>query len=164
MRIEILKNGEVTNVIVADEAFAEAVYPGAWRVAAQAPVQTMIEPFAVVITGITISPEHADKAQIEPDFSAMKLPVGAVVTINAQVRMRGIKVPGFNADFAMPMRSTDGQMRYLDVRFNDGATTFSATMNDAKRWEVTRDLINSGLPSAAHMDFAGIVITAVEGA
>lgn len=32
MNIEILKDGEVVNVIVADEAFAEEHYPGQWRV------------------------------------------------------------------------------------------------------------------------------------
>lgn len=38
--IEILDaDGSVTNVIVADEAFAEAQHPGAWRVAAVQPVQ-----------------------------------------------------------------------------------------------------------------------------
>lgn len=35
--IEILRDGEVVNVILADEEFAEAMYPGAWRVAAVQP-------------------------------------------------------------------------------------------------------------------------------
>lgn len=35
MKIEILLNGEVDNTIEADEAFAEANYPGSWRIAAQ---------------------------------------------------------------------------------------------------------------------------------
>lgn len=34
MRIEILDGETVTNVILADEAFAEQQHPGAWRVAA----------------------------------------------------------------------------------------------------------------------------------
>ena len=62
----------------------------------------------------------------------------------------------------MPMRGSDGLMRYLNIEFTDGRATFTAEMKDSKRWEVTRELINSGLPAAAHMDFAGIVITAVE--
>ena len=38
--IEILNaDGSVTNVIVADEAFAQQQHPGAWRVAAVQPVQ-----------------------------------------------------------------------------------------------------------------------------
>ena len=41
LNIEILKNGEVENVILADEAFAEAnLPPGTWRVAAVQPVET----------------------------------------------------------------------------------------------------------------------------
>ena len=35
MRIEIMDGDTVINIIKADEAFAEAHYPGAWRVAAQ---------------------------------------------------------------------------------------------------------------------------------
>ena len=35
--IEILQDGEVINVILADEEFAEAMHPGAWRVAAIQP-------------------------------------------------------------------------------------------------------------------------------
>lgn len=33
MRIDILENGVVVNTINADEEFAEAHYPGAWRIA-----------------------------------------------------------------------------------------------------------------------------------
>ena len=35
--IEILRDGTVVNVILADEDFAEAMHPGAWRVAAVQP-------------------------------------------------------------------------------------------------------------------------------
>lgn len=125
-----------------------------------APAPTTVPTVAIV--SITVSPEHAERAQIAPDFSSIKLPVGADVTINAELRMHGQRIPGFEAEFALPLRSTDGLMRYLDVRFADGRTTFAARMNDSKRWEVTRDLVNSNLPAEAHMDFAGIVITAVE--
>lgn len=122
----------------------------------QAPIPT------VVITGIVVSPEHAGRAQIAPDFSTLKLPVGATVTIQAELRFNGQRIPDFAGEFALPLRSSDGLMRYLDVKFVEGRTTFVASMNDSKRWEVTRDLVNSNLPAEAHMDFAGIVITAVE--
>lgn len=118
----------------------------------------------VVITGITVSPDHAARAHIASDFSSMKLPVGATVTINAELQMAGQRLAGFAADFAMPMRSTDGVMRYLDMRFENGQANFSAVMSDSKRWEVTQELVNSSLPPESHMGFAGIVITAVEGA
>ncbi len=158
--IEINIEGE-WQPIAADAAFAEAVYPGAWRtVEEHAPAPVALP--SVVITGITADADHADRAQIAPDFSALKLPVGATVTIHAELRMGGKRIPGFAAEFAMPLRSTDGLLRYLDVRFADGKTSFSAVMTDSKRWEATQDLINSSLPPAAHMQFAGVVITAVE--
>ena len=117
---------------------------------------------AVVIKAITVDPDHADRAQIAPDFSALKLPVGATVTIEAELQYAGQRVQGFAAEFAMPLRSTDGLLRHLDVRFADGAAVFSAVMSDSKRWEATQELINSNLPPDLHMQFAGVVITAVE--
>ena len=161
MAVEINVDG-LWQPIAADPAFAEAVYPGAWRPMGSEPVAPAELP-EVVITAITVDPGHADRAQIAPDFSALKLPVGATVTIDAELRMAGQRIPGFAAEFAMPLRSSDGLMRYLDVRFANGATTFSAVMTDSKRWEATQELINSNLPAEAHMQFAGVLITAVEG-
>lgn len=117
---------------------------------------------AVVITAISVSEEYADRAVIASDFLTMKLPVGSAVTIDVELQHQGQRVPGFGEEFAMPMRSTDGRMRYINIAFQDGRAQFTAAMNDSKRWEVTRELINSGLPPEAHMEFAGIIITAVE--
>ena len=39
--IEILQNGTVVDTILADEEFAEAMHPGAWRVAAVQPEPSM---------------------------------------------------------------------------------------------------------------------------
>ena len=159
--IEINING-TWQPIAADAAFAEAVYPGQWRVVDEpVPPEPAVLP-TVVITGITVDEASADRAVIAPDFRTMKLPVGAVVTINVELQVQGQRVPGFAEEFAMPMRSTDLLMRHIDIKFVDGRATFVAAMNDSKRWEVSRELINSGLPPEAHMDFAGIVITAVE--
>ena len=158
--IEINING-AWQAIAADAAFAEAAYPGAWR-AVEDPATEPAERPEVVITGIAVDEPYAARAQIAPNFSALKLPVGATVTINAELQYAGQRVPGFAAEFAMPLRSTDGLLRYLDVRFVDGRTTFSAVMSDSKRWEVTQELVNSSLPADSHMEFAGIVITAVE--
>ncbi|TDS74683.1 hypothetical protein, partial [Comamonas sp. JUb58] len=126
-----------------------------------APPEPALRP-AVVLTGIAVDEPYAARAQIAPDFSALKLPVGATVTITAELQMGGQRISGFAAEFAMPMRSSDLLYRYLDVQFVDGQAVFSAVMSDSKRWEVDAELINSGLPPEAHMDFAGIVITAVE--
>lgn len=116
----------------------------------------------VVITAISVDEANSARAVIAPDFSNMKLPVGSAVTIDVELKVAGQRVTGFDEAFAMPMRSTDGAMRYINIPFSDGRASFTAEMKDSKRWEVTRDLINSGLPPEAHMDFAGITITAVE--
>lgn len=141
-----------------ENLIGKAYDPGSGEFSAPAPPALPV----VVITSISVSPEHAERAQIAPDFTALKLPVGATVTIQAELQLQGQRIPGFTGEFALPLRSSDGLMRYLDVQFVDGRTTFVASMNDSKRWEVTRDLVNSNLPAEAHMDFAGIVITAVE--
>ena len=162
MRIEILKDGAVENTILADETFAQAVYPGRWRIAEEPEAPTPTAAPEVVITAISVDEAHADSAQIAPDFSTLKLPVGATATITAELQVGGSRITGFSADFAMPMRSTEGSYRHLDVRFVDGVAVFSAVMSDSKRWEVNKDLINSNLPTDQHMEFAGVTITAVE--
>lgn len=182
MDYALIKNGRVENVIVADAEFAQliatdwdAVEPLAagagigwsWSAAGgfAPPLLASPEPVAlpaVVITSVSVDEANAARAVIAPDFSSMKLPVGSAVTIDVELQYQGQRVPGFGEEFAMPMRSTDGMMRHIDIKFTDGRATFTAAMNDSRRWEVTRELINSGLPPEAHMDFAGIVITAVE--
>lgn len=159
--IEIYIN-DAWQPIAADTAFAEAAYPGQWRVVDEpAPPEPVVRP-TVVLTRIAVDEPYAARAQIAADFSALKLPVSATVTITAELQMGGQRILGFAAEFAMPMRSSDGLYRYLDVQFVDGQAVFSAVMIDSKRWGVDRELINSGLPPEDHMDFAGIVITAVE--
>ena len=165
MKIEILNElGEVENTIIADEEFAEQFYSGRWREAIKqepGPIEPIVLPI-IVITNMTVSDDPRGVARIADDFTTLKMPVGATVTIDAELRYGGELVPSFGEEFAMPLRSTDGSMRYINVQFESGKTTFSATMNDSKRWEVDKELINSDLPQEAHMDFAGVVITAVE--
>ena len=48
MRIEILDGETVINTIIADEAFAEQHYPGAWRVAGEQWAITQAPPAAIV--------------------------------------------------------------------------------------------------------------------
>lgn len=167
---------------MADEAFVALVAPDwdaveplaagagigwSWSAAGgfEPPVVAGPEPVAlpaVVITSVTVDEANAARAVIAPDFSSMKLPVGSAVTIDVELQLQGQRVPGFGEEFAMPMRSTDGAVRFINIAFDDGRAQFTAEMKDSKRWEVTPELINSGLPPEAHMDFAGIVITAVE--
>lgn len=182
MDLALIKNGRVENVVVGDAEFAALIAPDwdaveplaagvgigwSWSAADgfEPPVVVGPEPVAlpaVVITSVTVDEANAARAVIAPDFSSMKLPVGSAVTIDVELQWQGQRVPGFGEEFAMPMRSTDGMMRHIDIKFTDGRARFVAVMNDSRRWEVTPELINSGLPPEAHMDFPGIVITAVE--
>lgn len=69
--IEILDaDGSVTNVIVADEAFAQQQHPGAWRVAAVQPVQ---EPAPVLrrITRLAFLSRFADAEAVAIDLASI---------------------------------------------------------------------------------------------
>lgn len=175
--IAIIENDVIVNVTVGDLAWTQAAFPdddvilcpegagigwvrrgGDWMPPGEpGPVELP----TIAITNMTIANDPSGVARIAPDFTTLKMPVGATVTIDAELRFGGQVVP-LTQDFAMPLRSTDGFKRFINVQFADGLTTFSATMSDSKRWEVDKALINSDLPEAMHMDFAGVVITAVE--
>lgn len=69
--IEILDaEGNVTNVIVADEAFAQQQHPGAWRVAAAQPVQ---EPAPVLrrITRLAFLSRFSDAEAVAVDLASI---------------------------------------------------------------------------------------------
>jgi len=69
--IEILDaEGNVTNVIVADEAFAQQQHPGAWRVAAVQPVR---EPAPVLrrITRLAFLSRFADSEAVAIDLASI---------------------------------------------------------------------------------------------
>lgn len=177
--LAIIESGVITNVIVAELDWAEAALPDAeviecpegvgigWIRSGEdwiAPGSEAPEPAelpVIVITNMTVTNDPGGVARIAPDFTTLKIPVGATVTIEAELRKFEQIVP-LTQDFAMPLRSTDGFKRFINLQFVDGLTTFRATMNDSKRWEATKELINSDLPPETHMDFAGFVITAVE--
>ena len=76
MRIEIIENDIVVNTIMADEAFAEANYPGAWRVATEQD-ETVPVPGDVRITKLAFRNRftQAEKAALE--FAALDDPNAA---------------------------------------------------------------------------------------
>lgn len=110
----------------------------------------------VVITSVSVDEANAAHAVIDAGYSNTKLPIGAAVALGIELQLQGQRVRSFNEEYAIPMRSTERMMRIINIAFRDGSARFTAEMNDSKRWEVTRELINSGLPAKAHMDFAGI--------
>lgn len=70
-RIEILDaDGNVTNVIVADEAFADAQHPGAWRLAADQPEQVPV-PELRHITRLAFLSRFADAEAVAIDLASI---------------------------------------------------------------------------------------------
>lgn len=161
MKVELIKNGEVVNRIEAPLDLLLSGVFGEWREIKEQvaePEPEIIIP-ELVITAIT---SDASTAVIAPDFSWMRLPVEATVTITVELRYAGHLISDFNGQFAMPMKSSDGLFRHIGVTFTNGVAVFSAVMKDSKRWEVTEALVNQDLATEQYMKFAGIVITAIE--
>ena len=76
MRIEIIENDIVVNTIMANEAFAEANYPGAWRVAAgQDETVPVPEDFRITKLAFRNRFTQAEKAALE--FAALDDPSDA---------------------------------------------------------------------------------------
>ena len=70
-RIEILDaDGNVTNVIVADETFAEAQHPGAWRLAAVQPEQVPV-PELRHITRLAFLSRFSDSEAVAIDLASI---------------------------------------------------------------------------------------------
>lgn len=80
MRIELLDGNAVINTINADEKFAEANYPGAWRVAAVQDEPSAAAP-ALRITRLAFLDRFADAEAVQIDLAS----IGATVEA-AQVR------------------------------------------------------------------------------
>ena len=70
-RIEILDaDGNVTNVIVADEGFADAQHPGAWRLAAVQPEQVPV-PELRHITRLAFLSRFSDSEAVAIDLASI---------------------------------------------------------------------------------------------
>lgn len=74
MRIEIIEDDKIVNTIEADEAFAEANYPGAWRVAAEQP-EPPITPEDARITRLAFVDRFTDAEAVAIDLAS----IGATV-------------------------------------------------------------------------------------
>lgn len=75
MRIEILDGTTVVNTIEADEAFAEAQHPGAWRVAAEQVETAPVEDLR--ITRLAFLDRFADAEAVAIDLASLGATVQA---------------------------------------------------------------------------------------
>lgn len=150
----------VLQTIVADEAFVEAVHPGRWRRVEPPQADPQQRP-AVVITSISADPEHAAKTRVSDDMREVTVPVGATLTVQAELRAGDDVVP-LTEDFRLPLVSTDGRQRLVLANMVNGQLTVSVAMRDSRLWRITEADINEHLPDAKKMVFAGLTIYAVE--
>lgn len=152
--------GAVINTIVATEAFVEAAYPGRWRLVEPPQAAPQQRP-AVVITHISADPAHAAQTRVADDLSEVTLPVGATLTVAAELRA-GDQIVPLTEDFRLPLVSTDGRQRLVLASMVNGQLTMSVQMRDSRLWRLTEADINEHLPDASKMVFAGLTIYAVE--
>lgn len=75
MRIEILDGATVINTIEADEAFAQAQHPGAWRVAAEQVAAAPVEDLR--ITRLAFLDRFADAEAVAIDLASLGATVQA---------------------------------------------------------------------------------------
>lgn len=172
-------NGNVTNTIVADEAFVESFYPGLYREAGtvatppdtETPSPTT-EPTpatttmpTLVIEHIEADTENADKTAIRVDADGVTdvtCPVGTVLTVTGVLRDAGGAIVPLSDDFRMPFRSRDGREKILRADVVAGSATINVPLRESGAWSVTATTINESLPAALQMVFAGIRIFVVE--
>lgn len=152
--------GAVINTIVATEAFVEAAYPGRWRLVEPPQAAPQQRP-AVVITHISADPAHAAQTRVTDDLREVTLPVGATLTVAAELRA-GDQIVPLTEDFRLPLVSTDGRQRLVLASMVEGRLAVSVEMRDSRLWRITEADVNAHLPPERQMGFAGLSIYAVE--
>jgi hypothetical protein len=160
-RYEILNaSGDVVNVIVADEQFVEANYPGQYRLAGDTDPTPAARP-AIVVTNIEADAEHAATTHVS-SFGEVTCIAGATITVTAELRGAGGAVLPLSDSFRMPIRASDGREKVLLASMANGIITIAAPLRDSGIWVITEELINQRLPDEAQMSFAGMTIYVVE--
>ena len=114
----------------------------------------------IVITQVHAG-EHAAQTRVAEDFSEVDVPVGATLTITAQLRWQG-ELLRLSDSFRMPVTSTDGRERVVLASMDGGTITLRIPMTESRTWRVTQDTINRNLPADKHMAFAGLTVYAIE--
>lgn len=157
---EILDDGgKVINTIVADASFVEAHFPGRHR-ASDAHVVTPSQP-AMVVTGIVADADHAGSTLVS-DMTSVTCPMGATLTVSAELRDHTGNVLPLSDSFRMPLRARDGREKVILAHVENGIATINAPMRESGVWIVSDESINKGLPSEMKMAFAGMTIYVFE--
>lgn len=116
---------------------------------------------AIVVENITADAGNNAHTIIADNFAEVRTVVGAVLAITVRMEVGGQLYP-INEAFDMPITSVDGRVYPKRVLFEAGRATFTITMTEPRIWNVTAEMINSGLPPEKQMRFAGLRVVAAE--
>ena len=116
---------------------------------------------AIVVENITADASSNAHTIIADNFAEVRTVVGAVLAITVRMEVGGQLYP-INEAFDMPITSVDGRVYPKRVLFEAGRATFTIAMTEPRIWNVTAEMINSGLPPEKHMRFAGLRVVAAE--
>ena len=114
----------------------------------------------IVITAVDAG-EHTAQTRVAADFSVVDAPVGAVLTITAQLQWQGQPLR-LSDTFRMPVTSTDGRERVVLASMEGGTITMRIALTESRVWQVTQATINRNLPADKHMAFAGLTVYVIE--
>lgn len=115
----------------------------------------------IVVTNLEVDEAHSAQSQISDDLYTVTLPLGATLTVTAEIRA-GENIIPLTESFRMPLVSLDGRMRLLLVNFINGVAVFSAQMTDSRIYHVKEEHVNQDLPDELFMKFKGFKVYSVE--
>ncbi|MCD2166827.1 hypothetical protein [Comamonas koreensis] len=124
------------------------------------PKSSDVQP-TIVLESITADHAHDTQTIVADTMSEVRTVVGATLTLAVRMDVAGQLYP-VNESFDLPLSSSDGRVRPVRVMFEDGRALFPVAMTEARIWNVSQEMINSGLPPEKHMHFAGLRVVAAE--
>ena len=116
---------------------------------------------AIVIEGLQVDAAYNAQTIIADTMAEVRTVVGATLQVDACIEVGGVLYPA-NESFDMPITSVDGRVLPKRVTFENGRATFAITMTDARIWQVSEAMVNSGLPPEKRMRFSGLRVVAAE--
>jgi hypothetical protein len=162
MNIEILdENNNVINTIVATEEFAEANYPGRWRLAEyqDEPETEPLRPKLHIVNATSNSPETT---LINPSFDEVTCFVNTTITFTTELRnpIDDSLIP-LTQMFRMPVKSRDNREFLVLVNMINGVASVPILFDSSGVWSATEETMNSGLSENEKLSFTGIKVFVV---
>lgn len=114
------------------------------------------------VVSIVADEAHAPFCQIDLPNREATCPEGTVLTVSGEFLNPADEIIPITASFRTPVRASDGREKVVLVSMAEGIFTAVFKGSASGIWEVSEAGINSALPAAQHMAFAGIKIYVLE--